>query len=368
MKWNWQKSDWPNFSWEPERLVQAERNFLLNGGAVIGAMKHLGDGERESVRVELMTQEAVTTSQIEGEFVGRDSVQSSIRRQLGLATDHRRVSPAEQGVSKMTVDAVLSYAQPLTDEILFAWHVMVTNGRTDLEDVGRYRTHEEPMQVVSGRLDRPTVHFEAPPSARMPEEMRRFIDWFNTTEVSLPALTRSGIAHLYFVSIHPFEDGNGRLARALALKALAQGLRQSSLISLSDAILTQRKSYYEALEAANKSNDAAAWLAWWAEIVIEAQSRTLAQVEFILDKTRFLDKYRGEINARQEKALLRMFQAGPQGFQGGMTASKYMKITAASQATATRDLAELGMMGALVREGELKGTRYHLNISQQKPR
>jgi Fic family protein len=222
------------------------------------------------------------------------------------------------------------------------------------------------MQVVSGPDHKRIVHFEAPPSRQVPDEMQQFIMWFNDTAPGakhpLPALTRAGIAHLYFVCIHPFEDGNGRIGRALAEKSLAQSLGQPSLIALAATILARRARYYAALEAANKSNEITDWLAWFAGTAIEAQRRTLAMIEFLIDKTKLLDRIRGELNERQEKALLRMFKEGPEGFEGGMSAGKYSTITDASPATTTRDLADLTEKGALVREGERRHARYKLNI------
>jgi Fic family protein len=243
---------------------------------------------------------------------------------------------------------------------------MLIKGRGDLKNIGRYRTDAGPMQVVSGALHAPRVHFEAPPSARVPKEMARFVKWFNRTAPTggdpLPALTRAGIAHLYFESIHPFEDGNGRLGRAISEKALAQSVGQPTLTALAATILIRRKAYYKALEAANKNNNLTSWLAWFAEIVIEAQRRTGAHVDFLLDKTRLLDRRRGQINERQEKALLRMLREGPEGFKGGLSAGNYITITGASPATATRDLADLVEMKALRRMGERRHARYSLAI------
>jgi Fic family protein len=266
----------------------------------------------------------------------------------------------------MMVDLYRSFAGTLSEETLFRWHRMVMSGSRNLRDVGRYRTGSEPMQVVSGPVDEPRVHFEAPPSSHIPSEMKRFIDWFRRTasgrEEPLPALTRAGIAHLYFESIHPFEDGNGRVGRAIAEKALAQGLGQPALTALAATILARRKSYYQALEAANKDNDVTRWLMWFAGVAIEAQSRTIALVEFLIDKTKMLDRLKGQLNPRQEKALLRMFRQGPEGFRGGLSAGKYSTITGASPATTTRDLAGLVEKGALLREGERRYARYHLSV------
>ena len=204
----------------------------------------------------------------------------------------------------------------------------------------------------------------APPFGTVPLEMQRFCAWFNATApdgpTPLPALTRAGIAHLHFECIHPFEDGNGRVGRAIAEKALAQGTGQPTLTALSLTLLRHRARYYRELETANKTLDITPWLDWFADCVLEAQAHTLAWVEFIIAKTKLLDRLRDEINPRQQKALVRLLRAGPDGFEGGLSAGKYAAITGAPPATSRRDLAELVKLGALIRTGQLRGTRYWL--------
>ncbi len=367
MTWNWQNPDWPNFTWDRTKITAAEEQFLLGAGVTIGTVRHLGEDERNQLLVEVMSGEAVTTSAIEGEVLNRASVQSSILRELGLASpDKRRVMPAEQGIAEMMVDLYRSLSQPLSHEMLFGWHRMVTSGRKDLADIGQYRTSREPMQIVSGSIGSPTVHFEAPPSKQVPAEMKRFISWFNRTtphsKEPLPAITRAGTAHLYFESIHPFEDGNGRIGRAIAEKVMAQSFGQPVLVSLATTILAHQRSYYHALERANRRNEITEWLVWFADIALEAQGRSITLVEFILAKAKLLDRLRGQINERQQKALLRMFREGPEGFKGGLSAGNYSTITGASPATTTRDLADLVQQGALVRIGERRHARYTLNL------
>ena len=366
MTWNWQQSDWPHFSWKSARLHKAEQQFLLGGGMFAGSLKHLDAGERQMLIIEAISTEALTTSEIEGELLDRASVQSSIRKQFGLATDPKKIKPAEQGIAEMMVDLYRSFAQPLSREMLCGWHQMLMQGRSDLSDVGRFRTGAEPMHVVSGAIYQPSVHFEAPLSTDVPKEMKRFVKWFNRTASNggepLPALTRAGIAHLYFESIHPFEDGNGRIGRAISEKALAQSLGHPTLTALAATILVRRKGYYAALEAANKRNEITPWLAWFAGMGIEAQQRTEARVEFLLDKTRLFDRLRGNLNERQEKVLLRMLREGPEGFKGGLSAGNYASLTKASPATTTRDLADLVEKGALLRAGERRHARYTLAI------
>ena len=366
MTWNWQRTDWPKFSWDPSRLRKAEDAFLVGSGVFEGIVRHLEEADREQLTIEAISSEALTTSAIEGEILDPSSVQSSIRRQLGLNTDARRATPAERGIAEMMVDLYRSFAQPLSHQVLFQWQRVLLAGRRDMSDVGDYRTSDEAMQIVSGSIHRPAVHFEAPPASEVPEQMEQFIAWFNRTAPdgsdSLPCLTRAGIAHLYFESIHPFEDCNGRIGRAISEKALSQCLGQPTLTALAATMLLRRKAYYAALKAANRDTNVTSWIAWFAGITIEAQRRTLARIEFIVDKTKLLQGLRGRLNGRQHKALLRMLREGPEGFAGGLSAGNYMTITGASPATSTRDLAGMVAKGALERTGERRHARYHLAI------
>ncbi len=366
MSWNWQQPDWPRFSWQADRLATAEQQFLLGAGAIHGAVSHLDSENRDHLTVQAMSEEAVTTSEIEGEVLDRASVQSSIRRALGLSADAGRASLAEQGIAEMMVDLFRRSQEVLDEATLCSWHRMLMSGRRDLRDIGRYRTHAEPMQVVSGKIYDPNVYFEAPPSSCMGAQMAEFLEWFNRTAPSgsepLPALTRAGTAHLYFECIHPFEDGNGRIGRTISEKALAQSLGRPTLTALAATILVRRRSYYETLEASNKRNEISEWLSWFAGIVLEAQQRTQAQVEFLIDKTRLLDRLRGQLNKRQTTVLLRVLREGPEGFTGGLSAGNYVSIARTSPATATRDLADLVDKGVLRRTGERRHARYHLTI------
>lgn len=366
MQWNWQQPDWPEFRWNSEALVALEARFLQQSGIMIGVVRHLADDDRTSVILDVMTDEAMKTSQIEGELLNRDSVQSSLRREFGLETTKRRIPPAERGIAEMMMDLYRGFDDPLSQEVLCDWHRMVLSGRSDIGAVGRYREHEDAMQVVSGPLHKPNVHFEAPPSSAIRGEMERFLDWFAARgpggKSALPGLTRSGLAHLYFVSIHPFEDGNGRIARAISEKALSQAIGQPSLIALSQTIQRKRSAYYDALEATNKGNEVTDWLVYFANTVLEAQEHSLAIIDFLLAKTHFHDRFRGQLNARQERVIARMFREGLEGFKGGLSAANYITIANTSRATATRDLQELVELGALQQTGNLKSTRYHLRI------
>ena len=370
MAWIWQQSDWPEFAFDPTALEPLERQFLLGSGEFIGAFKHIGERDQDMLEIELITDEALKTSEIEGEILNRDSVQSSLREQFGLGTDKRRVPPAERGIAEMMVDLYKSFADPLRHETMFAWHDMIMSGQRGIQVLGGYRKHLSPMQVVSGSIDNPKVHFEAPPSARMPEEMDAFVAWFNETAPGgkrpLPTLTRAGIAHLYFVSIHPFEDGNGRIGRALAEKSMAQSLGRPTLIALAYTIERGRKAYYAALERNNKENNITDWLTYFAETVLDAQRNTMRRVDFCIAKAELYERLRGQLNSRQDKLIARMFREGIDGFKGGLSAENYISITRASRATATRDLQDLVAMEALTKTGELRHTRYRLNIPDQR--
>ena len=366
MTWNWQQDDWPNFTYDREALTQSETQFIHEAGMVHGAIKHLTEGDKSYLTIELISNEAVTTSEIEGELLNRDSVQSSIRRNFGLETDNRNVPPAEAGIAALMADLYQQAGATLTEEQLFNWHTMLMRGRRDLTTIGAYRTTQNPMQVVSGPIATPKVHFEAPPSVRVPTEMSRFLAWFNHTapdgQQPLPALTRAAIAHLYFESIHPFEDGNGRIGRALSEKALSQSMGRPTLIALSQTICRNRKAYYTALEDNSKGLNITDWLLYFTRTVLEAQQYTQRLIDFLIAKTRLYDRLRGKFNERQEKALARMFREGLDGFKGGLSAENYLKITNTSRATATRDLQSLVELGALRKTGELKHTRYWLSI------
>jgi Fic family protein len=366
MAWNWEQPDWPNFTFDSRVLEPLEKQFLLQSGEFIGAYKHIGRDDQQTLKIDLISDEAVKTSEIEGEILNRDSVQSSLRQELGLGVEQPGVKPAERGISKMMVDLYRGFAAPLADKTMFDWHTMLLSGDVSIRVVGGYRTHAEPMQVVSGPIHKRMIHFEGPPSARMADEMKRFITWFNDTAPAgknpLPALTRAAIAHLYFVSIHPFEDGNGRIGRAIAEKSLAQSLGHPTLIALAYTIERARKAYYDALELNNKDTAITDWLVYFGSTILDAQRNTIMRADFYVAKAKFYEKYRGAFNERQDKVIARMFREGIDGFKGGLSAENYISISKTSRATATRDLQDLVEMSALSKTGELRHTRYYLKL------
>lgn len=364
--WSWQYEDWPEFKYDEKVLKALEDTFLHQSGVLRGTLYHLTPEDKTKFIVELMSHEALKTSEIEGEFLNRESLQSSLKKHFGVSSTVGRILPSEQGVSDMMMDLYHHFDQPLSDKILFSWHQMLMNGRTDLHDLGRYRQDPEPMQVVSGYYHAFKVHYEAPPSERVPLQMGQFVSWFNRTSTILPALTRASLTHLYFVLIHPFEDGNGRIGRALSEKSLSQALGQPTLIALSTIIQKKKKSYYEALSLNNKGLNVTSWILYFAEIILEAQLYSQELINFVVEKTKLYDRIKGLLNDRQKKVVARLFQEGPDGFKGGLSAENYIRITETSRATATRDLQDLYEKGVLTREGELKSTRYYLRIGKRR--
>ncbi|MCD2175031.1 Fic family protein [Rhizobium sp. C4] len=352
---------------DSDLLRSKEQAFVENAAIAVGAMRHLHRGDQADLVIELLSSDALSTSAIEGEVLDRDSVQSSLRRQLGMSAAALRSRPAEAGIAEMMADLYRHPFEAITRDRLFEWHRMVMNGRRDIADIGCYRLHSEPMQIVSGAFGRQRVHFEAPPSERLASEMNMLIKWLDETSPKgrrpLGALARAGIAHLWFESIHPFEDGNGRIGRAIAESALAQAISTPTFNALSKSLLKHRKDYYARLEAASRTLAINDWLSWFADRALEAQASTDDLVRFLIEKTKLMDRLRGFLNERQEKVLLRMLAEGPDGFTGGLSAGNYATITGAPPTTVTRDLSDLVEKGALLRTGERKATRYRLTIA-----
>jgi Fic family protein len=366
MPYNWQQEDWPQFRYDLSGVEDTLFAFAERTGRASGLLKGLTTDAQTEASIELMVVEAVKTSAIEGELLSRKDVMSSIRNNLGLAPEAPGGDKRAAGAAALMIDVRNSVAAPLSEKMLFDWHRMVMQGHRHIT-AGQWRTHAEPMQVVSGAVGHERVHFEAPPSSRIPEEMARFIRWFNDTAPGgsaeiRKAPVRSAVAHLYFESIHPFEDGNGRIGRALSEKALSQGLGRPALLSLSRVIEAQRKDYYGALKDGQQSNEITLWVTWFVHLVLEAQIQAEEQIDFTLKKTRLFDRFRDQLNERQLKILRRILEEGPGGFEGGMSAKKYMTITGTSKATATRDLQDLADKGIFVPTGGGRSTHYKINL------
>jgi len=368
-RYNWEQRTWPNFTYSADKLEDSFFLFAEKTGEVTGMWNALPGPIQAEAVVDLLVAEAIKTSEIEGEYLSRKDVLSSVRKNLGLVSSPEHIGDKKAaGISELMVDVRRTYHEPLTREKLLAWHRMLLSGARGIQ-IGMWRTHDEPMQVISGAVGKEKVHFEAPPSDRVPAEMDRFIAWFNDTapggknEIRRAPL-RSAIAHLYFETIHPFEDGNGRIGRAIAEKALSQGIGRPALLSLSQAIEARKQTYYDALSQAQRSNEITAWVTYFVGTVLTAQTDAEEAIAFTLKKTKFFDRFTGQLNGRQTKVIRRMLEEGVKGFAGGMNAGKYGSIAGVSKATATRDLQELLKLGAIHLFGEAGGrsTKYQVNL------
>lgn len=367
MLYNWQQQDWPEFAYDLREIEEMLLAFASETGYIDGVLQALPDHTQTETLIGIMVAEAIKTSEIEGEYLSRQDVISSIRNNLGLNTVPVPVADKKaQGAGLLMVQVQKTFADKLTEETLFDWHRTLLSENRRVQ-TGTWRTHEAPMQVISGPVGREKIHFEAPPSQLVAEEMTRFIQWFNDTapggkkEIN-KAPVRSAIAHLFFETIHPFEDGNGRIGRALAEKALAQTIGRPTMLSLSRTIEMHKRDYYHALEQAQRSNEITAWLRYFVKTLLVAQTDARKLIDFTLKKSKFFDSFKGMLNERQLKIVRKMLDTGPDGFEGGMTAKKYVSIAKTSKATATRDLQELAELGIFLPEGGGRSVHYLLNI------
>lgn len=367
MIYNWQKPEWPNFSYSLENVEELLFEYMSNVGKLEGYLKGLEQEEQLETVIQTMIAEAIKSSEIEGEYLDREDVKSSVRNNLGLNSSKDVVSDQRAiGMAELLANVRETFSQPLTKENIFAWHSSLLKGKKDVL-IGSWRTHEEPMQVISGAMGKQKIHFEAPPSKIIPHEMEQFLRWFNDSSPSgkhpiKKPIIRSAIAHLYFESIHPFEDGNGRLGRCISEKALSQYINRPILMSLSRGIEADKKTYYYQLEKAQKSDNINEWISYFVRVVITSQEQTTQEVDFTLKKARFFDRFKNLLNERQLRAVQRMLEEGPKGFEGGMNARKYIGITKTSKATATRDLQDLVGKNIIITTGNGRSTRYVLAL------
>ena len=361
MTYNWQQNGWPTFEYNLSAVEGDLFTFANLSGQISGCVQGFDKDVQSETIIDMMIAEAIKSSEIEGEYVSRSDVTSSIKKGLGLQSALREGrDPASQGVAELMVDARTQWSERLSEQKLFAWHRMLMKGSRNIE-VGCWRTHAEEMQVVSGAVGTQKVLYSAPPSGRVPSEMASFLNWFNSlVSESFLGPVHAAIAHLYFESIHPFEDGNGRIGRVIAEKALSRGLGRPVLLSLSQTINTQRSDYYSMLGEAQRSMEITPWIIWFVKRVLEAQRNTVTQVDFTLKKTRFFDRHKNEINERQLLVIRQMLKEGPTGFEGGMNARKYVVLAKVSKATATRDLQELVEKQIVMPIGGGRSTRYEL--------
>lgn len=364
MPWNWELSKWPEFDYDPALIAEQEKQFLLRVGNACAFLKTIPEQEYKRFVVEILSSEGLKSSQIEGEILDRESLQSSIKRHFGMS--HKKETRKESQMANLLLSAYETFDKKLSKKMLWQWHHELFDHQSSITDLGKYRMHDDAMQIVSNRYGSSKVFFEAPPSSKVSKEMERFIRWFNESKENEPILARAGVVHIYFESIHPFEDGNGRIGRILSEKVLSQGVDRPVLIAVSKVLEKRKKEYYAALQRCNKTLKIDSWLRFFADVILQAQDESINLLMFLIEKSKMLSSLAPQLNSRQEKALLRLFSEGLEGFKGGLSAENYIAITKASRATATRDLADLVNMGALVKTGELRHTRYALNLKNFK--
>lgn len=366
----WQLTDWEQrLRWNAEQCLAPLAEVRRAQGRLLGKAEGLGIELGRELQIAALVDEAVTTSAIEGETLDRDSVRSSVVRRLGvpsagLSQPQRRVD----GLVELLVDATAHASAPLTEERLKGWHAaLFPTGHSGIRRivVGDWRAGPEPMQVVSGRPGRETVHFEAPPADRVPGEIGRFLSWWVHGGPPDDGILRAGLAHLWLVTIHPFEDGNGRIARAVADMALARDEgTPTRLWSLSPQIQAERARYYEELQRAQHGDgEITPWLLWFTRCVHGAIAYADGELDKVLAKAHFWQKQGGvSLNERQVKVMNRLLDAGPGGFEGGLTTRKYVAMTRTSRATAQREIAVLVSKGLLARRpGGGRSTSYEVS-------
>lgn len=369
--WIWQSPTWPALRHDAAQLEAPLRQAHIALARLQGKAQAVGAAEFARLEQEVWSREAVATAAIEGEKLELGSVRSSVGRRLCIASDFvARVPRHVDGLLDVMEDAAGGYAAPLTGKLLCRWQgALFPEGRSGLRTIetGRYRSHAHTMQIVSGPHGRERMHYEAPPSSAIPREMRAFLAWYNDHQESQgDGIVRAGLAHLWFEAIHPFEDGNGRVGRAIIDRALAQAMgNPTRLHGMAAGMHRRQEAYYDALNRAQRGNgEATDWLLWFCNTLGESCEAVSALLDGSLARARFWSEHRElACNERQRKVLNRMLEAGPGGFEGGLTQRKYVALTGATTATASRDLAWLAEKGLIVRgQGAGRSTHYLLNI------
>lgn len=370
-RWIWQTPAWPPMAFDAGEIGTSLNRARSELGRLLGKAEAVGATDLSLTERDIWAHDAVATSAIEGETLNLDAVRSSIARRLGIATAFAAAMPRNvEGLLDLMEDAATNWNTELTAERLCTWHAaLFPPGAVMMRQVasGKFRTHEVPMQIVSGPVGREKIHYEAPPSTSVPAHMNKFIEWFNKSRAdpSCDGLVRAALAHLWFESIHPFEDGNGRIGRAIMDMALSHDVgRAFRLHGLSVELRHQQVHYYNALNRAQRvETQPTEWVCWLIDTFRNACQASSSLVDEALDRARFWSKHKNvDLNERQRKVLNKMLEAGPGKFIGGMTPRKLQSIAGAAPATATRDLTEMVDRGPMVRRGSGRSTRYELAL------
>lgn len=372
--WIWQNPEWPNFQWNSKVITPLLQEIRVSQGKLLGQYQAIAQDSNVEFELDTLLANLISSYQIEGETLNAESVRSSIAKRLDIPFQGTETDQSEQ-LAELILEAIKQHHEPLTQTKLLEWHTRIFAGyhqqeiisNRDRLYIGQLRGNDV-MQVVSGRLDRPKVHFEAPDRVGLEDALEEFIHWFNASKNSeLDPLIRAAICHLWLLTLHPFEDGNGRITRMLTDSALAFSESQSiRLYSMSSAILADRKGYYQILEKTQRGDtEITEWLLWFFQTLQQALTNAEHQIHRVLNKTRFWQTYRHKnLLPAQIKVLNRLLDGGEKGFEYGISASQYQKVAKVSKATATRHLTQLLDMGCIVKlEGGGRNTRYQVRES-----
>ena len=366
----WQLNSWPALTWDTDKLLTPLGECRLLQGKLLSKVGGLGMTLDHQAQAEILVEEAIKTSAIEGEQLDVRSVRSSVARRLGLPSAGMPVDRRIDDLVSVLLDATQGFDKPLTQERLWGWQAaLFPSGYSGMHKikVGDWRDSEEPMRVVSGPIGWENIHFEAPPAGQLDDEMKRFFLWFDESLGRIEGIVRAALVHLRFVTVHPFDDGNGRLARALTDMALTQDDKQRvRYYSLSTQIMTEREGYYDILESTQKgAGDVTAWLVWFLGCFARAIERSEDIMNGVFSKAEFWKTHaRDQLTERQKKVINCLLDEGPDGFVGGLTTKKYASMTHASRATAFRELDQLMELGMLERIGQGRAVRYELMLPQ----
>lgn len=370
--WAWQKADWPSFSYDENLVKKTNIAFTQAIGALNSKITNtlLPENNAEETWAKIITTELISSSRIEGVILEQNKTYNSVRHVLGL--NHEKASSTEyaQQIGKLFTKVYQEFDEPLSKQLLNKWNSTVLEGITNWNIVpGMYRADD--VYVGSGVAGQEKIVYQAPPASELEKQMPPFIDWFNGKNTSLnkeaSPLARAAITHHWFVMLHPYEDGNGRLGRALMIKSLSQDMNCPVPISLSKSIKDNVNDYYQAIEDCNKSNDLTPFVQFTADVCLDAAKFMSMSIDARQYKSSFFHRHGGDINQRQTKIVNRLFMDEPTGFEGGLSAKNYNQIVGHTPAsTITRDLNKLVEIGVLIKTGELKGTRYHLNMPYKK--